>query len=306
MADAVDYYAILGVAPTSDDVVIRAAYRALMLKYHPDTNADARSTLKAAQINEAYKVLSDTSERARYDELRNGPEGQSTDAAASQATPTWEGAETRTRVVSWIIIGIIALGVVASLGDQKVSPQAATKRTGPAIAASPPPMETASLPVTAPVATSTRDLPPDLQSPKTIAFADMEAAAVQFDRVLQRRGIWGAKFFSQGCHRGFVRRPSWTAADRCAAFDFAAAHIDSGMNTVSKGAIRQNDYFIFEDENQADNYAPFNASPDQINDRLARIRRAATLAVERVISDRLDSKSPTIVSQPVQNAQGAP
>ena len=133
------------------------------------------------------------------------------------------------------------------------------------------------------------DVPPDLQNPKTIAFDDIESAALHFDRVLQRSGIAGAKAYSEGCHRLFMRHPNWTTADRCAAFDFAAAHIDSGINSASKGFIRQNDYFVFENENQADNYAPFKATPELLDDRLTRIRRAAILAVETVIDDRLDS-----------------
>ncbi|WP_103965400.1 J domain-containing protein [Nitrosomonas ureae] len=31
-----DYYAILGVTPLADNVVIRAAYKALAQRYHPD------------------------------------------------------------------------------------------------------------------------------------------------------------------------------------------------------------------------------------------------------------------------------
>ena len=35
-----DHYAALGVAPDADHEVIKAAFRALAKKYHPDTAAD--------------------------------------------------------------------------------------------------------------------------------------------------------------------------------------------------------------------------------------------------------------------------
>ncbi len=67
-----DYYAILGVLPTAEDVVIRAAYKALAQRYHPDRNPDnkAEATRRMAEINEAYAILSDPAKRREYDGLR--------------------------------------------------------------------------------------------------------------------------------------------------------------------------------------------------------------------------------------------
>lgn len=62
-----DYYAILGVTPASEDVVIRAAYRALMRHYHPDTNPSSEALQRVQAINAAYAVLSDPEKRTRYD-----------------------------------------------------------------------------------------------------------------------------------------------------------------------------------------------------------------------------------------------
>jgi len=65
-----DYYRILGILPSAEDVVIRAAYRALAQRYHPDkwrgNAAEAETRMK--EINEAYGVLSDAKKRAIYDE----------------------------------------------------------------------------------------------------------------------------------------------------------------------------------------------------------------------------------------------
>ena len=67
-----DYYAILGVHPTAEIAVIEAAYKALAKRYHPDVNKDnPEDTLRRMQeINEAYEVLSNTTKRKEYDDLK--------------------------------------------------------------------------------------------------------------------------------------------------------------------------------------------------------------------------------------------
>jgi hypothetical protein len=61
-----DYYRILQVQPDANGDVIRASYRALMLKLknHPDLGG---SSEEATFLNGAYEVLSDPSRRAAYD-----------------------------------------------------------------------------------------------------------------------------------------------------------------------------------------------------------------------------------------------
>ncbi len=67
-----DYYAILGVLPSADIVVIRAAFRALAQKYHPDKwpGAPSEASQRMRELNEAYEVLSDERRRERYDSQR--------------------------------------------------------------------------------------------------------------------------------------------------------------------------------------------------------------------------------------------
>ena len=62
-----DYYSILGVSPAAEDVVIGAAYRALIRHYHPDTNPDPAAQVRAREITAAYNVLRDPARRAKYD-----------------------------------------------------------------------------------------------------------------------------------------------------------------------------------------------------------------------------------------------
>ena len=61
-----DYYQLLHVLPDAPAPVIKASYRTLMqkLKYHPDLGGD---DWNASVINEAYRVLSDSGQRAAYD-----------------------------------------------------------------------------------------------------------------------------------------------------------------------------------------------------------------------------------------------
>lgn len=65
-----DYYHILGVAPDADTKEIKAAYRKLARKYHPDMNPDKDAEAKFKEVAEAWEVLKDDHRRAEFDELR--------------------------------------------------------------------------------------------------------------------------------------------------------------------------------------------------------------------------------------------
>ncbi len=72
-----DYYELLGVARTAAVKDIRAAYRKLARKYHPDLNpGDKSAEEKFKQIQEAYEVLSDTKKRQVYDQFGFNQPGQ--------------------------------------------------------------------------------------------------------------------------------------------------------------------------------------------------------------------------------------
>ena len=66
-----DYYDILNVSSVADEEVIRAAYRTLAKKFHPDTTRPGTaSSEKFREIQEAYDVLADRIARADYDSKR--------------------------------------------------------------------------------------------------------------------------------------------------------------------------------------------------------------------------------------------
>ena len=65
-----DYYELLGVSRKAPVKEIRAAYRKLARKYHPDLNpGDKSAEEKFKQIQEAYEVLSDAKKRQTYDQF---------------------------------------------------------------------------------------------------------------------------------------------------------------------------------------------------------------------------------------------
>jgi len=64
-----DYYAILEVHPKASPEIIKKAYQTLAKKYHPDTAQGDKEQAAAhmADLNEAYRVLSDEAQRRSYD-----------------------------------------------------------------------------------------------------------------------------------------------------------------------------------------------------------------------------------------------
>ena len=70
----IDYYELLEVERTADDAALKASYRKLAMKYHPDKNPGCdNSEARFKAISEAYDCLKDPQKRAAYD--RFGKDG---------------------------------------------------------------------------------------------------------------------------------------------------------------------------------------------------------------------------------------
>tara|TARA_B110001469_G_C9647787_1_gene328494 strand:+ start:794 stop:1732 length:939 start_codon:yes stop_codon:yes gene_type:complete len=67
-----DLYQILELDKNASDDEIRKAYRRLSMKWHPDKNKSKEAEEKFKNISNAYSILSDTKQRAQYDNEKNG------------------------------------------------------------------------------------------------------------------------------------------------------------------------------------------------------------------------------------------
>jgi DnaJ-class molecular chaperone len=67
---AQNYYELLGVNRTASDKEIKAAYRRMARKLHPDVNPnDERAQEQFKKVNEAYEVVGDPKRRKDYDQF---------------------------------------------------------------------------------------------------------------------------------------------------------------------------------------------------------------------------------------------
>lgn len=65
-----DYYKILGLENNKVNIdEIKIAFREQAKKYHPDVNASNYSEERFKDINEAYRVLSDNTQKRKYDRI---------------------------------------------------------------------------------------------------------------------------------------------------------------------------------------------------------------------------------------------
>jgi curved DNA-binding protein CbpA len=82
------YYDILGVARDASSDEIHRAYRKLARQYHPDVNSSAEARSRFAELSDAYEVLHDSDQRARYDR-RTGVVGRGSAPIERSSAPTF-------------------------------------------------------------------------------------------------------------------------------------------------------------------------------------------------------------------------
>ena len=86
MPDLPDAYKVLQVDPEAEDEVIRAAYRRLARKYHPDLAGSTAAAARMAAINAAWELIGDPGARAAYDRARAASLETSTTPADEAST----------------------------------------------------------------------------------------------------------------------------------------------------------------------------------------------------------------------------
>jgi len=96
-----NYYDLLGVPPTASQEEVKRAFRQQIARYHPDKvqhlgkEFQAMAANRAAELTEAYRVLSDGDRRAEYDNALPGA-----GSAAAAAPPPAEPQATETSPAS--------------------------------------------------------------------------------------------------------------------------------------------------------------------------------------------------------------
>jgi hypothetical protein len=138
------HYDTLEISPQASPEVVRAAYRSLIQRFHPDRRpGDEQAAARAAAITAAYEVLSDTVRRAAYDEalaaaradeFPQAPRG--TDTAAAEARGRAQAPPTRpvrstSRAARWpwawlagLALVLLVVGGTIWLATSRPDPQA--------------------------------------------------------------------------------------------------------------------------------------------------------------------------------------
>jgi curved DNA-binding protein CbpA len=114
-------YDVLNVAPEAEPVVVEAAYKALIKKYHPDQAVDIPVSKDATEINEAFGILKDPAKRADYDH-RLWTKQQALRLAELQVASA--GRPPRYVAVSgWLVAGLLACALAVVALGKGVAPR---------------------------------------------------------------------------------------------------------------------------------------------------------------------------------------
>ena len=118
------HYDTLEVSPNASPEVIRAAYKSLMQRFHPDKNPkDAAVAARAAAIVQAYAVLSDTDKRAEYNSsIQSAPALAAPLARAERhARPAITTGVDLVQIGLWCLLFLVAVGGFWAFASRPVS-----------------------------------------------------------------------------------------------------------------------------------------------------------------------------------------
>src|SRR5437899_3534484 len=116
----VDYYALLGIAPSADADEVTRAFRAQAKRSHPDATPGAAAAQRFSDVAAAYAVLGDRRTRLEYDRVRAEARGPvavppaSTPAAAPKtASKPWSRRRAWTALLAGALVTLLGIGAVA-------------------------------------------------------------------------------------------------------------------------------------------------------------------------------------------------
>lgn len=118
MQDSYTHYDNLKVARNAPPEVIRAAYKILSQKYHPDRNPENPNAEKVmAIINASYEVLSNPTKRAEHDKWIAEKESKSTQQnKPNQNTQSVQASQVSAsrsfNWIKWILLGLLGLFLI--------------------------------------------------------------------------------------------------------------------------------------------------------------------------------------------------
>jgi curved DNA-binding protein CbpA len=119
MSGEVDYYAVLSISPNADEAIIRAAYRVLAKRYHPDlvTGREAQFTAKFRLITEAYETLCDVDRRARYDKQRSRSHSDKGGSRRNDVSQRSNWVPIKRSIIFQVVVGVVTCVVFVNVLD---------------------------------------------------------------------------------------------------------------------------------------------------------------------------------------------
>ncbi|MDO7840911.1 J domain-containing protein [Sphingomonas immobilis] len=240
-------YAVLGLAQDADGVVIRAAWKALIAKHHPDLTDDPASYQRATEINQAYAILGDPARRAAFDRgrsSRSGPAGIAlielrTDAApaalsGTAAAPPRRSLRRRVADIAFTAALLLTAGATVfaiqwfddsqqSIASQRPAPPLRPARaSADLVDAAPAATPTAIASELERIAAMTKPAVPS-RSSEQILLGEQH-----FEQLVRRSGRAAAVAYSLRCNKLASANASADIFDFCTGFDQALRRVASG------------------------------------------------------------------------------